>query len=117
MITTNDIRERERAKESSVCIQLNECDFTISTNNHNIVGFFIRRSCFVAISLLFYARDFHSFIHSTAQTMTKRPECVSPSLSVCVFIYTCEMRVRVGALLVLLDWMVVTISQQCDKDN
>lgn len=52
------------------CIQFNECDFTISTNNHNIVRHFIRRSCFVAIPLPFYARFSQFYIHSTAQTMT-----------------------------------------------
>lgn len=103
IIKTNDCRE------SRQCIQFNECDFTISTNNHNIVGFFIRRSCFVAISLLFYARDFHSFIHSTAQTMTKRAEwiCVCES----------ENKSESWRIVSVIGWMVVTILQQCDKDN
>lgn len=54
------------------CIQFNECNFTISTNNHNILGSLFVDCVSFVISLPFYARFSPFFIHSTAQTRQVR---------------------------------------------
>ena len=58
-------------RKNQECIQFNECDFTISTNNHNILGsLFVDRVSF-AISLPFYAR-FSPFLFIRLHKRAKR---------------------------------------------
>lgn len=66
--------ERMRAKQSNTvktqdCIQFNECNFTISTNNHKIFGSLFVDRVFV---LRFHCRFMHDFLKALFIQLLKR---------------------------------------------